>query len=955
MLKVLKNTWLGLTLIVLASLVLLYADLDRRQGGKRTGSNADLPRLAVMQWSSTDLLDNTVAGIVEGLRQQGYEHGRTAQIRFFNASGDNATGNAMARDLSSGAYDMILTASTLALQAAAKANEHKRVLHVFGGVTNPYEAGVGITGPEPDQHPPHLVGVGTFQPVERAIALAKQMNPALKKIGVVWNPGESNSEACLKKARETCNTLNLELLEANAGNTSEVPEAVRSILARGCQAVWVGGDTVAISALSAIVAAASAQKIPVFTNDPSDVAKGALFGLGASYHEVGVAVGKMAGEILNGASPESYRIDNFVPEKLSLNEEAAAALDDWSFPEDALAQARAAATANATSPPQELTIEPIPFVSPEEPYVIAMVNLLLNPALEAAEQGVLRGIVESGMQEGKDFTLKRYNAQGDIAQLPTILDAAQAIQPKLIVTLTTPVLMAAVQRVKDIPMVFTVASDPAALGLFSPEQRPAHITGVHDDPPMDRLLDMAMKHDPTLQTAGIVYDPAQPNAVISLEKLRTACTDKAVALREASVVSISDLKTATKTVLQQGAKALLLSADNLIAMGFPAIVSIANEAGAPIFVTETDLVQLGAAGAIGNNYERWGAQSGHLAAKVLAGASPADLPLELAAVEEILSWPTPVSTSPPAPKRPWEIRIIRYNDAQFSEDARRGIMQGFEKQGWREGVDFNVRCMNAQGDMTTLISIVAAACAEEPDMLMTISTPSLQAALRHGGKTPIVFSSVADAVMAGAGTSETDHLPHVAGITTRSPFESMARLIKESVPGAQAVGTLFSPAEINSELYREWFAEALEKVGLTLLAVPVNTSADTSEAASALLRKNIQLMAQISDNTTRPAFPQLIKRANEANLPFFCFDSAGMNDGAALSLARDYVDAGAESAAVAVRVLQGESPKNIPFANLSHERLTINPALLSKYSIALSPDWLAKAETFVKGTAHHEN
>ena len=221
--------WPVLT-IALASGLLLYSDLGHREAARPT---AKLPRLVIMQWASTDLLDHVVEGIVEGLRQRGYEDGKTATIKFLNASGDNATGNLMARSVVGGDYDLVLTASTLAMQAVAAANREGRVSHLFGGVTDPYGAGVGITGPEPTQHPPHLAGVGTFQPVDGAIRVARQMNPALRKIGVVWNPGEDNSAACLKVARATCAELEIELLEANAGTTTEVPEAIRSILSRG--------------------------------------------------------------------------------------------------------------------------------------------------------------------------------------------------------------------------------------------------------------------------------------------------------------------------------------------------------------------------------------------------------------------------------------------------------------------------------------------------------------------------------------------------------------------------------------------------------------------------------------------------------------------------------------------------------------------------------------------------
>ena len=89
MLKTLRGIWLGVLLIVFASALLLYSDKDRRQRSSHPPVAHSLPRIAVMKWTSTDLLDHTVEGIVEGLRKQGFEHGRSADIHFLNASGDN--------------------------------------------------------------------------------------------------------------------------------------------------------------------------------------------------------------------------------------------------------------------------------------------------------------------------------------------------------------------------------------------------------------------------------------------------------------------------------------------------------------------------------------------------------------------------------------------------------------------------------------------------------------------------------------------------------------------------------------------------------------------------------------------------------------------------------------------------------------------------------------------------
>ena len=1241
------NIWMGVVLIAAASLLLLLSDLDRRQGhASKTGRQA-LPQLAVMQWASTGLIDGTVAGIVDGLRQQGYEAGRTASIRFFNASGDPTTGNMMAREVTGGGYDMVLTASTLAMQAVAKANREGRVMHVFGGVTDPYGAGVEITGPEPHQHPRHLVGVGTFQPVASSFRIAHQMNPQLKQVGVVWNSGEDNSEACVKAARTVCEAIGITLVEAIANNTSEVPEAVRAVLGRGAEAVWVGGDTVAIASINAIVSAARAAGVPVFSNDPTDIKNGVLFGLGASYHQVGMTVGEMGGKILRGADPASFGVENLVPEVLALNEALAAELPAWTISDDLKKKADATQAQGAPPiPPRSpdpdrhyvacvvhigphplfsmaidgvrqslkasgfvdganltlhvmhanddismlpqvflqmlnrnpdviiplstpslaaalTVVKDIPIVfgavtapldvgagetfgnhlphvtgavwtaplprafewirmlfpdagrlgllynpvyansllererigefctqhgftlvernlnAPSEinavmqsllqanpdvvfgmgdntvvssfpavvdacmkagvplvadddsmmgsgalfsiggspllegrhtgqiaarvllgenpatipfapsveketsvdmaaarrigmtwpverlketdvfhhlqarfdrPLRIAMVNLVQNRLLELGEAGVRRGLRDAGLIEGTDVTIQTYNAQGEIAQLPALLDAALQRDPDVIVTLTTPAMIAAARRITDIPIVYTIASDPVALGIFEAGSRPSNLTGVHDDPPLDRLLEMAMGHDPDLKAIGMVFDPAQPNAVLSVEKLRRACKTHQITLHEANASSLTELAPAVQALIQRGAGALLLSADNVVSAGFAVIQSTAKKAGLPVFVTEPDLVAAGATGAVGDDYEAWGMQAGRLVAKVLAGVPPSALPCETTTVQQVVAPPLKAKVDVPStvPLKRFEIRIVRYNDATFSEDTVRGILDGLSAAGWAAGREYNLRILNAQGDMTTLSSILTAVVGEQPDLIMPVSTPALQATLRQASALPVVFACVGDGVLAGAGESISNHLPNVTGITTRSAFEGMASLLRQMFPDGKLVGTLFTPSEISSELYCQWFEEALAVQGFRLVAVPVNTSAETAEATTALLRHAPAVLAQISDNATRPGYANIIARASADGVPFFCFDSSGVEDGAALALARDFYHSGLEAAAMAVRVLQGESPAGIPFRNTQTEVLLVNPTLLERFGLKLPEEYKAQAKVYTE-------
>ena len=65
MLRCLKHLWLGLALIAAASGILLSSDLGRRQ--KTASSPARIPRVALFQFVSTALIDDTAKGVVDGL------------------------------------------------------------------------------------------------------------------------------------------------------------------------------------------------------------------------------------------------------------------------------------------------------------------------------------------------------------------------------------------------------------------------------------------------------------------------------------------------------------------------------------------------------------------------------------------------------------------------------------------------------------------------------------------------------------------------------------------------------------------------------------------------------------------------------------------------------------------------------------------------------------------------
>jgi putative tryptophan/tyrosine transport system substrate-binding protein len=338
---VLKKVALGLSMILGSAAILLYSDLDSRKVSAGNGANGSRQlRVALVQQTSIPALDDGVTGALAALKERGYVDGGRMSLRRYNAQGDIGTANAIAKEVTSGDFDLIFSASTVSLQTIANANRFATPprKHVFALVSDPYAVGVGISRENHAIHPPYMTGVGSLAPVEDIFRLAKQLHPSLKRVGLLWDPSEANSVVTTNLARAVCASLGITLVEANAENSTAVTEATASLLARNIQAIWVSPDLIASHGLDLIVSKAKAAGIPVFTSIPRSSTSGALFELGADYLGIGHIAGELAADVLDGRDPAQIPVDNILPATLMVNRLALKNLrEKWDLP-DALIQ-----------------------------------------------------------------------------------------------------------------------------------------------------------------------------------------------------------------------------------------------------------------------------------------------------------------------------------------------------------------------------------------------------------------------------------------------------------------------------------------------------------------------------------------------------------------------------------------------------------------------------------------
>ncbi|MGH9858048.1 MAG: ABC transporter substrate-binding protein, partial [Acidobacteriota bacterium] len=221
----------------------------------------------------------------------------------------------------------------------------------------------------------------------------------------------------------------------------------------------------------------------------------------------------------------------------------------------------------------------------------------------------------------------------------------------------------------------------------------------------------------------------------------------------------------------------------------------------------------------------------------------------------------------------WRILLAMLVEAAPMEEASEGMRAGLNQAGLVEGQDYEIVERNAQGDMATLNSILDTASTDQVDMIFTITTPALQTAMNKVKDKPVIFSLAVDPASWGGAKSESDHPPNMTGVYVNSPFQRMIDVIRQCFPKTKKIGTLFSPAESNSVYIKDLFSSIVRKNGLEIVTVPVNSSVEVSEASQTLVQRGIDAFCQIGDNTSSAAFPSIIRVADAAKVPLFCFSS----------------------------------------------------------------------------------
>ena len=291
------------------------------------------------------------------------------------------------------------------------------------------------------------------------------------------------------------------------------------------------------------------------------------------------------------------------------------------------------------------------------------------------------------------------------------------------------------------------------------------------------------------------------------------------------------------------------------------------------------------------------------------------------------------------------IGVIQYMPHASLDEAYEGFVDGLAEAGYVDGDNIKIDFQNASGEATNCQQICDVFNGSA-DMVLAIATPAAQSAVNVFQDTdvPVLFTAVTDAV--GAGLVESNENPgkNVTGTLDMPVIADQIAVIKDVLPEVKTLAILYTSSEANSEIQAEEAKAAAEKLGMDVIIQTSSTSNDIPQVIASVVGTADAIYIP-SDNAFANAMATVNNAAVENQIPVFCAVEAMIAEGGIATTAINYYELGKQTAAQAVRILEGESASGIAVETQKECALVVNETFAKSVGVEIPAAVLEKAAT----------
>ncbi len=255
------------------------------------------------------------------------------------------------------------------------------------------------------------------------------------------------------------------------------------------------------------------------------------------------------------------------------------------------------------------------------------------------DEAFFRGLNELGYVEGRNIVIEQRFAHGSFERLPQLVQELVGLRVDVIVAAPFPAAQAAKRGTSTVPIVMLAGGDPVAAGLVASLARPGgNVTGVSNEAGdvMPKMLELLREIVPAARRIAVLHNPGNPMHVPFREQLDAAARSLGVHLIYAPAGDAAAFEGAIREAVGQGAAGLIVPQDPVFFNQRGRLIEVATRARLPMMAPFREFAQAGGLASYGRNLAEAFRRMATYVDKILRGADPGALPVELPTTFELV-------------------------------------------------------------------------------------------------------------------------------------------------------------------------------------------------------------------------------------------------------------------------------------------------------------------------------
>ena len=309
-----------------------------------------------------------------------------------------------------------------------------------------------------------------------------------------------------------------------------------------------------------------------------------------------------------------------------------------------------------------------------------------------------------------------------------------------------------------------------------------------------------------------------------------------------------------------------------------------------------------------------------------------------------ISWPLAAFAQPRIPR----VGVLLTGRAMPPRDLE--IIGELARIGYIDGrnIAFDIRA--AEGDVTRLAALARELVARRPDVIVGSTSEVAVALLDATSDIPIVMTLVSDPIALGFSSSISRPSHNITGFTisTLSLAAKRLEILHDAVPAAGKVAYLEAPQNPAAAMYAERVKEAADVLGIELVSLPLKSDADLAGAFARADEERVRAVLIQIDPLTYRLSGEIIDRSLVRDLPAMHGWAIEVRNGALMSYGPAAPENNARAAIYVDRILKGTRVADLPFEERTEIKLVINLRTARSIGIALSPNFVARADEVIE-------